>query len=61
METLHQPGAELEVEQPAMGRLEGVGPPAEVDGGSTTATKVGHVAGLKVEYKPGGTWAECPH
>jgi hypothetical protein len=35
------------VEQPAAGRLEGVGPPAEVDGGSTAAMKVGHVAGLK--------------
>jgi hypothetical protein len=44
-----------------MGRLEGVGPPIEVDGGSTAVMKVGHVAGLKAECKPGGTWAECPH
>jgi hypothetical protein len=34
------------VEQPAIGRLEDVGPPAEVDGGSTAAMKGGHVAGL---------------
>jgi hypothetical protein len=49
------------VEQPTAGKLEGVGPPAEVDGGSTAMTKVGHVAGLKAQCKLGGTWVEHPH
>jgi hypothetical protein len=49
-----------EVEQPIMGRLEDMGPLAEVDGGSTAMTKGGHVAGLKVECRPGGTWVEQP-
>jgi hypothetical protein len=48
------------VEQSAAGRLEDVGLPAEVDGGSTATTKGDHVAGLKLEYRPGGTWAERP-
>jgi hypothetical protein len=61
MKTLPQQAAELEVEQPAMGRFEDVGPPAEVDAGSTTATKGGHVAGLKVECRSGGTWVERSH
>jgi hypothetical protein len=43
-----------------VGRLEDVGPPAEVDGGSTATTKRGHVAVLKVECIPSGTWAERP-
>jgi hypothetical protein len=60
MGTLPQPTTELEVEQPATGKLEDVGPLAKVDGGSTAMTKEGHVAGLKVECRPGGTWAERP-
>jgi hypothetical protein len=39
MKTLPQPAAELEVEQPAVGTLEDVGPPAEVDGGSTAVMR----------------------
>jgi hypothetical protein len=35
------------VEQPTAGRLEGVEPPAEVDGDSTTEMEGDHVAGLK--------------
>jgi hypothetical protein len=46
---------ELEVEQPAAGRLEDVGPPAEVNGGSTAETEGDHVGGLKEECRPGGT------
>jgi hypothetical protein len=60
MGNLPQPAAELEVEQLALGRLEDVGPPAEVDGGSTAASKGDHVAGLKVECRLGSTWEECP-
>jgi hypothetical protein len=60
METLPQLAAELEVEQPAAGRREDVGPPPEVDAGSTAVTKGDHVAGLKAECRPGGTWAERP-
>jgi hypothetical protein len=30
---------EFEVDQPAVGRLEDVGPPTEEDGGSTATTK----------------------
>jgi hypothetical protein len=61
MGTLPQSATELEVEQPAMGRLEDVGPPAEVDGGSTAVMEGDHTAGLKAECRPGGTWAERPH
>jgi hypothetical protein len=43
-----------------VGRLEDVGPPAEVDGVSTAVTKGGHMAALKVECRPGDTWAEHP-
>jgi hypothetical protein len=43
-----------------MGRWEDVGPPAEVDAGSTAMTKGDHMAGLKVECRPGGTWVERP-
>jgi hypothetical protein len=43
-----------------MGRWEEVGPPAEVDGGSTAVMKEDHMAGLKPECRPGGTWAERP-
>jgi hypothetical protein len=60
MKTLPQPTVELKVEQPAADRLEDVGPPAEVDGGSTTMMEGYHVAALKVECIPGGTWAERP-
>jgi hypothetical protein len=48
------------VEQPAVSRLEDMGPPAELDGGSTVVTKGGHVAGLKEECRLGNTWAEGP-
>jgi hypothetical protein len=48
------------VEKPAAARLEDVGPPTEVDGGSTARTEGDHVAGLKMECSPGGTWAEHP-
>jgi hypothetical protein len=41
-----------------VGRLEDVGPPVEMDGGSTTELEGDHMAGLKEEYRPGGTWAE---
>jgi hypothetical protein len=51
---------ELGVEQSAVGRLEGMGPPAVVDGGSAAETKGDHVASLKEECRPGGTWAERP-
>jgi hypothetical protein len=50
----------LKVEQAATGRLEDMGPPAEVDSGSIAVTKGGHVAGRKVECRPGGTWVERP-
>jgi hypothetical protein len=60
MGTLPQLAAELEVEQLAAGRLEDVGPPAEVDGGSITAMEGDHAAGLKAECRPGGIWAEHP-
>jgi hypothetical protein len=51
---------EFEVDQPAVGRLEDVGPPTEEDGGSTATTKGDHMAGVKVECKLGGTWVEHP-
>jgi hypothetical protein len=51
---------ELEVEQPAAGRLEDVGPPVEVDGGSTAMRKGDHIDGMKAECRPGGTWVEHP-
>jgi hypothetical protein len=60
MGNLPQLATELEVEQPAAGRLEPVGPPAEVDGGSTAMTMGDHVASLKVECRLGGTWAGYP-
>jgi hypothetical protein len=44
------------VEQPTTGRLEDVGPPAEVDGGSTTATNGDHMAVMKAGCRPGDTW-----
>jgi hypothetical protein len=50
----------LEVEQLSAGRLEGVGPPAEVDSGSTTKTEGDHVAGPMEECRPGGIWVERP-
>jgi hypothetical protein len=57
MGTLPLPVAELEVEQAATGRLEDVGPPAEVDGGSTAAMEGNHAAGLKAKCRPADTWA----
>jgi hypothetical protein len=48
------------VEQPAAGRLEDVGPPAKVDGGSTTEMEGDHVVGLKEECRLGGTLVERP-
>jgi hypothetical protein len=60
MENLAQQAAELEVEQSAMGRLEDVGPPTEVDGDSTVETEGDHMAGLKEGCRPGGTSAEHP-
>jgi hypothetical protein len=60
MEILPQLAAELEVEQPSTSRLEDVGPPGEVDDGFTAVTEGDHVAGLKVECRPGGIWAEHP-
>jgi hypothetical protein len=50
----------LGVEQPAMGRLEDVVPPAKVDGGSTTEMEGKHVAGLKEERRPCDSWVEHP-
>jgi hypothetical protein len=41
-------------------RLEDMGPPAEVDGGSTAKTEGDHVAGLTQESRSGGTWVEWP-
>jgi hypothetical protein len=51
---------ELDVEQPARGRLEDAGPPADVDGGSTIETEGDHVVGQKEDCRPGGTWVEHP-
>jgi hypothetical protein len=60
MKTLPQPAVELEVEQPATGRREDMGPLAKVDVGSTAAMKEDHMAGLKAECRPSVTWAERP-
>jgi hypothetical protein len=49
MGNLPQLATELEMEQPAAGRLEDVGPTTEVDGGSTTETKGDHVDSLMEE------------
>jgi hypothetical protein len=46
---------ELELEQLTVGRLEGVGPPVEVDGDSTVETKGDHVAGLMEGCRPSST------
>jgi hypothetical protein len=48
------------VEQLAVGRLEDVGLPAEVDGGSTAVMEGDHVASLKAKCRLGGAWAERP-
>jgi hypothetical protein len=48
------------VEQPAAGRLEGVGLPAEVDSDSTTEMVGYHVAALQEGCRPCGTKVECP-
>jgi hypothetical protein len=60
MGSLPQQVAELEVEQPAVGRPEDMVPPAEVDGGSTAMMEGDHMAGLTEGCRPGGTWVECP-
>jgi hypothetical protein len=60
METLPKSIVELEVEQPATGRWEDVGPPTEVDACSTAVMKGDHMAGLKTECRPDDTWAERP-
>jgi hypothetical protein len=60
MGTQPQSAVELKMEQSDVGRLEDMGPPAEVDGGSTATTKESHMAGLKVECRPGSTWVEHP-
>jgi hypothetical protein len=41
-----QHAVKLEVEQTTLGRLKGVLPPAEMDGGSTIEMEGDHVAGL---------------
>jgi hypothetical protein len=61
MESQPRYAEELEVEPPAMGRLESVGPPAKVDGDSTAETKGDDVVGLKEDYRLGGTWVERPY
>jgi hypothetical protein len=43
-----------------VGRLEDVGPPGEVDSGSTATTEGDHIAGLKAECRLGSTWVERP-
>jgi hypothetical protein len=60
MGSLPQQVAELEVEQPAVGRPEDMVPPAEVDGGSTAMMEGGHMAGLTEGCRPSGIWAERP-
>jgi hypothetical protein len=60
MRSLAQQVVKLEVEHHVAGRLEDMGPPAKVDGGSTTETEGDHMAGLKKECRPGGTWAKHP-
>jgi hypothetical protein len=60
MKTLPQQAAELEVEQPAAGRLGGAVPTAKVDGDSTAEMEVDHMVGLKEGCRPSGTWVEHP-
>jgi hypothetical protein len=60
MENLPQQAAELEVEQPAVGRLEGMEPPVEVDGDSATQAEGDHMAGLKEGCRPSGSWVQRP-
>jgi hypothetical protein len=48
------------VEQSTVGRLEDVGPPIKVDGGSTTETEGDHMTGPKEECRPGSTSTERP-
>jgi hypothetical protein len=60
MGCLHQQAAKLEVEQPVVGRLEGVVPLTEVEGGSTAMTEGDHVAVLAEGCRPDGIWAERP-
>jgi hypothetical protein len=60
MGSLPRQATKHEVEQPTAGRLEGVGPPAEVDGDSTTETEGDHMASLKEGCTRGDTWVWCP-
>jgi hypothetical protein len=46
------------VEQAIAGRPKDVVPAAEVDGGPIAATEGDRVAGLPMECRPCGTWAE---
>jgi hypothetical protein len=48
------------VEQPTVGRLEDMGPPTKVDGGSSIEMEGDHVAGPKDECRLSGTWVERP-
>jgi hypothetical protein len=43
-----------------MGRLEDVGPLAEMDDDSTAEMEGDHMASLKEGCRPGTTWAEHP-
>jgi hypothetical protein len=62
MGSLTLQSVELEVEQTVVGGLEDMELPIEVYGSPTTAAaaRVDHAAGLQVQCRPGGTWAECP-
>jgi hypothetical protein len=60
MGSLPQQVVELEVEQPTVGRLEDMGPPTKVDGGSSIEMEGDHVAGPKDECRLSGTWVERP-
>jgi hypothetical protein len=58
--SLPQQPTGLEVEQTVVGRPKGMVPPAEVDGGPTTAMEWDRAVGLTMEYRPADTWAERP-
>jgi hypothetical protein len=60
MESLPWQATELVVEQLAVARLEGMGPPAMVDGDSTAEMEGDHVASLKEGCRVGGTAVEHP-
>jgi hypothetical protein len=46
------------VEQSVVGRLEGMGPPAEVDGDFTAEMEGDHVASQEEGCRLSGTWAK---